>query len=868
MSRARLALLAAALLLLAAPARADDKLTPEDREAFEWLSTVGLPDVKDKPYVRIHESQGKEQDYEFTSWLLAEDADSVHVFGANLAEGQIPKGTPREGVATVTSLVTIDLATFARGYLDSFHKEEGDHWDEVIGRRLWGALGFRAEIFVLAWGCWRNGLDELAHELRAEAVKLKDRSMGREDLKPFLPVVQQQIAARLHWQAAEAFVDPKVSRKELLALYERVANHFPDYDEHKDVADTAATLARMVDEEAKRAARPPAPFDSLTEDEKVAELVYRLRDDPQDASKQLVAIGLAAVPRLIEALDDQSFTRKLHHGMKAYNRPWPERVWEVAKDVLEALSGRGLWDNDMYGKPDGPRTTAQRLARAWWEEVRTKGEKQLLVEETSRGEGRLGQQAALLVKRYPDAALPALETGYRNAKDEWVRSELLGAAARLDGDAPVAFLSDALAKDSALDCRIAAARGLLRHGRKEGIARMIDEWRATDRGPFGRDLGGLIGFLAWCGAPGAVDALGEKLRERPLAVRFEVVQAFAGHGRYFRSMLSFDSDTDETHDTDRMPLETRAAIEKLLVAELEDTEERTGSGGSWAGQSYQDPRVCDFAGMVLWMRGAERFPFELGADQPTRDRQRFTIINRWRSEHGLTPLDAPAARRIEPAPARITKPLLDRLVSTDPKARLRAAKKLEAIGLAALPALEERLHDLDASSAIAAEVAALTTRVGCIVAVTSVTADSVAPTTTFVNALRALEGKPLTAHGFVDLVKLAIRENPKDAHGAKIEATRSDDGFGVTLVVTFLAVEPPEGGGYTKGGKRMPFCDTTTTISLGREALQGSGGSGDIDFQQEDRAYEDVFKCLDRVLAASPRTPFIARIKVALHPGE
>lgn len=649
--RAQHALLALAVGLAlvgaALAARAEDsKLTAEDRAAFEWLSTIELPDVQGKPYVGVEVRYPRDRHQTFSSWLLSEDEQSVRLFGANLSETTIPKRAAGEDTSFVSSRETLDLGTFAREYLAGLRGGD-DHFGEIMDRRLTGGLGLRAEIFVFAWGCWRQGLDDLAHEIRAEAVKLGDRSAGKEHERPFLPEVQRQIGDRLHWNAAEAFEDRRVSRRQLLAMYQRLAKHFPEDDEHAGIVETAAILERMVKEDEEHAARPKKPFESLSPDEKAAELVFQLRGADGVASravgkgpgKELEGLGLAAVPRLLEALDDTSFTRSLHYGFKAYNRPFPMHVWELASNVLQRLSGRPLWEDGMYATKDGPQKTAKRLALAWWAEVQAKGEQGVLVAATKRGDTWSGDQAKLLVARYPDVALAAIEEGLAHAKETWHRSALIDAAAELPADAPVAFLLHELEVEPALAVRLTAAQGLFRHGKTDGIPKMIEAWKAARRDG-AREHEGLIAFLASCRSTDAIAALGEGLRERPLDVRLAVVEAFSGRGS-FVSFSTGEGAPGGARGGGEVGPETRDAIEKLLVECLEDTEARTGMSGSWNGKSYHDPRVCDFAGFMLNERWPDRFEFDLGESQVVRDRQRLAILATWRAAHGKQPATEP-----------------------------------------------------------------------------------------------------------------------------------------------------------------------------------------------------------------------------------
>ena len=74
------------------------------------------------------------------------------------------------------------------------------------------------------------------------------------------------------------------------------------------------------------------------------------------------------------------------------------------------------------------------------------------------------------------------------------------------------------------------------------------------------------------------------------------------------------------------------AIERLLVAALDDREQIVGKTVSINDQSYVDPRVNDLAALVLATRWPARFSFRWSAAQPERDAQIARIRTAWRAE--------------------------------------------------------------------------------------------------------------------------------------------------------------------------------------------------------------------------------------------
>jgi hypothetical protein len=64
-----------------------------------------------------------------------------------------------------------------------------------------------------------------------------------------------------------------------------------------------------------------------------------------------------------------------------------------------------------------------------------------------------------------------------------------------------------------------------------------------------------------------------------------------------------------------------AAIERLLLAALDDTEQRLGMKGTYNEASYEDPRICDMAALVLSMRWPGKYAFNWSPSAAERDAQ-------------------------------------------------------------------------------------------------------------------------------------------------------------------------------------------------------------------------------------------------------
>jgi hypothetical protein len=87
---------------------------------------------------------------------------------------------------------------------------------------------------------------------------------------------------------------------------------------------------------------------------------------------RLVDLGAAAVPTLIEALDDRSFTRTSVASFNGTDLPRAMRVSDFAQGILEFMAGRSFFPRraDDGRLVDG---TTREQAEAWWAEARRRG---------------------------------------------------------------------------------------------------------------------------------------------------------------------------------------------------------------------------------------------------------------------------------------------------------------------------------------------------------------------------------------------------------------------------------------------------------------------------------------------------------------
>ncbi|MBN2498187.1 MAG: hypothetical protein JXR96_26590 [Deltaproteobacteria bacterium] len=858
-------------LALAAPMASPGPDAQAD-EAFGWFQGLGLPDLAGKPFVRVATGEwiqtgaAPPRNTFVLAFLRSERAGRFELLTVDLFERAFEKTPAGTAEHLQVGYARLDFDSELRALLDRLASQDAEtRWQQRFGERL----SLRAELFVLACYAHANGRPALAREIFARAIRTD--AHGRRLASPAadpLSELQKDLGHAMMWRAVEAFGDPRVGREALLARFEAIGAHYPACEHVERAAKTAAALRRMIaEDEAHRA----QPLESLPQEEKIAELVFQLRDqngqqwsqpgacdvflDPRgerSPAHQLAAIGYPAVPRLIAALEDGRPTRSVGFHRDFYFSHYVLTVGDCARAVLERIAGRSFYQRACTGcsmTRDGKAADTKAQVEAWWAELRAGGERALLVKAAARGDAQSPSQASRLLRLYPDAALQAVRQGARRAEDAWVRTALVDIAAAVPGDAPIDFLREELDRGPELAARVAAARGLHSRSRPEAAAAMIREWRRVAKS--GPGVEELIAFLAGCGRAEAVRALGEDLRDRPVGIRLAVVSAFGESASFSSFSTGQGGGLQPAGRAAGLPEDVRVEIEALLVAALDDETERVGMSGSWDGKSFSDPRICDVAGHVLSKVFAKRCDFDLSASILVRDRQRIACTNAWLRARGRPLRPLPASKRIAPVdPARIA-PLLAALRGGSAAEVEAAEAAVSAIGLPALEALQGLARELPADHPARARVGPLARRIACTLSELEFSGP-VEPDGELAALARSLKGKPLAAEGLVVLLRRFANRQPPGASALRLRAVRHEDGCGVHLRIE-LDRSRSRQEGSCKGWA------TAQRVGLGSEDLLGSFGSCSLEHAREAEAYESLHAAISKALAAPPELPFIIR---------
>ena len=625
-------MLAAAAALLAAtlPALAGDERPPitddERRALFAWADGLGLPSLKEMPFVRFTQGYattvepGPVKAYEHFGFLAKDDGSAFEVLSLSRARVPLrrsPAGTP---APKVVGFGKADLADAVRARLAEKEQSGPETMRWYLGM---DRLTIRVDLFLLARLCEERGLSQFVEP----ALRKANETLWNEEFEENAPlrVLLERDFARADFSAiVQSFEHPPASRSSLAADFRRVAERFPGSPLAPRARAMAEVLERMAPED--EAHRPPEGFpEACPREDAIREWAWRLRDEtrlptlsgggttiyfrpdlhPGSPAHALASIGTAAVPALLAALDDPRPTRAVAGDDIRFD-PFPEQVHAigaVAKQSLEWIAGR-----EFRGRAD---------AEAWWGKAKEKGYAAVLAEGVRRGDSDSDRQADLLVDKFPAEALGPVVEGARRATDPSTRFGLVKAAGRIPGDGCVAFLLEELEEGPLLAGRVAAAISLRARGRTEALRAMLREWKANVDPLCPADL---LQFLLRTGEAEPVRALAEGLAARPLQWRLWVAM---------EAWLHAESPPD------RMPRspQFRGAVQDLLAGLLEDREPLPGSM-SVLGVSLEESRLCDLAGTGLArIRGTPR-AFDPAAPLADRDRALAALRDAWRAERG------------------------------------------------------------------------------------------------------------------------------------------------------------------------------------------------------------------------------------------
>jgi hypothetical protein len=653
------------------------EVSEEARTNFEWFNSLGFPDVKGCPFARIATGSWGQmgnqppQNQYLNAFLLASNATNFTSISLDLSRRTLSYSTNGTPEYQCVRYDRLNLKREGKKLLDAYASGEiktvtTPDLDERISRRV--------SMFVFAWGCWRNGLNSEAEKLYQLSKTLR-YGIAEIDEEHFQLVLEQEIAYAMMWRAVIDFGNTSISRPQLLREFQTIVTNYPHSDQQERARQTVAILQRMIAEDEAHAKNAPTNLDVLPVDQRVHELIFQLRDQhgeqpgqpawvdifddwhgqTNSPAHQLVKIGYPAVPQLITALENPTFTRTVGYWRDFTFSHHVLTVGDCAMEILRRITGKYFFAPDHtagYMSTDNKVAETHARAEAWWAEFQKNGEKQMLIEGVEAGDENAIAQANLLVARYPDVAAVALSKGIRAtekavvadaflsgemraAKRRNIRNQLVEIFQKFDPAAIWTFLLNELHEGND-GSRVSAAEILVQSNRNDVIKTMIQEWQNSPDYKVENDQGWTecARFLATVDTPEAIAALGQNLQARPLSTRMAIVHTVGEGGTLGGEIRPISKRSASTGD----------AIEALFVSCLEDTEQQLGDSGPRLGRHYQNVRICDMAGYYLNQLWPDRYEFYLSDELTWRDYRRMKCMNVWRLNHGQPALPLPASK--------------------------------------------------------------------------------------------------------------------------------------------------------------------------------------------------------------------------------
>ncbi len=840
-----LALGAVDFAALPAACAEESPLTGEDRADLAWFEGLGYPDASGRPFVSVKVGPH----FEVRGFLLDGPSDRVRLHGLALDEYDIqrsPPGTEEDRRVVVTNL---DAERMAEAWLRGAPTPAV--WEE------WprpSAASVQTQMLVLADALHRGDSqrrDRLVHGMLAHARSMApDRyraGFGLGDpARPLRESVAADLAEVETYRLKLALVAQAWDlefiargRPAQLDAARAILRRFPGSAQEPEVREFADTLARML-READEHARAAKPAAEVTADERIAELVFRLRDDPPAPEldmgglgrptggpyRDLVALGRAAVPRLLDCLADDSLTNQ---GSTGRNRmsPFVERVGDLVLAAIEEIAGRQFAPADLTALPRDGTQLAYR--RAWRAAVRPAIETWLADPEAGRDPATLTRTvegggwpavnaAPTLLAKDAGAYAPALLRALAAEKDVRVHYELLRALAKHATEAGIAALREA-ARTGDVRGRLDAVFDLVALHDATATDALLAAW--TER----RDGGGPTGYHQYIHIWSREDDLTNIAKALLATKRAEVVKALAEdplrRSPAARRVLVREfvaARTDAAGDV-------AAILDATLLVLVQDRTEMDGTG--W--------RVCDAAAAALAPSHGKTPP---DASDPLWKRD---LVIRAVAEANVSAVAPPPwdPREFPLAEPKGLAAQIDALTAnaygTEPRAA--AVRAIEAMGLAALPALRQGLTAKKFGYA-ARDVEPLAARLSFTVRKVIVNG---APPQALREKVAALEGRMLTSGALRDAVVATFEAVGSDAcRGASLDLDRGADDIGAVVTLTALDGVP---GMWTRdvaatvGGRAVPstshqgvscaarddpwiaaVCDATLVAPLGERA--------------------------------------------------
>jgi hypothetical protein len=546
-------------------------LTDEARkelEAFVYIFTESefdLPNVSDLKWVLYNTGKGwlwkDESEFEFryiAGWVLSESPQEVRILRDNLSvhcykrEYSLPrkwykyKNQHRKDKPLPGYYNELDFAQFCRNLM----KED---WSRMVFDRY--AVFCRSALYAY-WSLQRND-EKTARDLLTFAKTLTDtlnKNIPEERRQGLLDSVNSTLATYMRYWVIK-YANEGFPRSELVEQWKKLA--MIPCNEYADGAREMVCLYQKLLADDKNWGEPKKEdFTKMTAEQQVTYWMYKLREtdawqgkqpgscdviddfcwaDRPNPARELYDLGWAAVPRLIEHLDDPRPTRcvgfcRSHWHTTYYLLRYGDCCWQIFREITGI--GYGWAGVDII--KNGKGAECKRKAQRWWEDCRKQGlEKYFfkLVEKRNYHPTRTQFAVEALLRINNAKYLPWLVELARGELAQGSRHQIFDTLAMHLGGEYQSFLKSLLDSES-IPVVFEAAKGLWENFKDDsGVGKVIEQVKkeipADPRG-WGLDLyqyfaHSVIEFLAEVPKDYVVDAICAFLEHDSHEVRAETV---------------------------------------------------------------------------------------------------------------------------------------------------------------------------------------------------------------------------------------------------------------------------------------------------------------------------------------------------------
>ena len=692
------------------------EVSEEARQAYEWFSTLGFPEVKDAKWAEVTQTfdafiGDENRTHKMHGFILAETDIDFSVLLPDLAVKSMPKDATPIGFRIRGTFEERSFSTWAAEQVKALQSPPKDGFD-----RFGAHLGHKAEVFALSYFCWRRGDADLAAKLYAEAEKRttylshQERENQPVSMREALEI---ELGHAAMWDAVLRMGGGSLGgkswgggsnlepREEVLEAFRRIARLFPRCEHIERTKATIATLERMVAEDAKHSQLTQQQLDALPLEKRIAELIWRLRDqnghqrsqpgscdifgygsEDKTAAHQLLKIGYPAAPALIEALTDDRFSRSVGFHRDFHFSHTILTIGDCAQQILDRMTGQEFYSagsTSGYMSNEDKMRTVQTAARAWWADYQKKGLKQMLVDSLSEGKTPPSALVEQLKMADASAVEAAVLAGAAKAQNDWLTRQFIDELASLKTPKVTEALVKFMKSHSKADVRLDAAAWLLHQNHPDAMPSVLHEWSThlpPSPGSVDDAFEAMIYIFARSGNDRAIQALSSHWEARSVSQRLQIIEAIGTFMSPQPEVLGFRS---KAMPRPPSPEALKRVIE-LLVHALEDTQARYGTSGGRGDYEYSDPRICDHALWALHELEAAKYSFSPKAGRRQRDTERIAAANQWRKEHAqpLLPLPPPPSPKLPPTEAlRIVRVILEPSPKPESEETTNKAKALE-----------------------------------------------------------------------------------------------------------------------------------------------------------------------------------------------